>query len=517
MTQALTASTAHDLLRAFLDAESPDADPAFTHLADSLWTAEHGLGDGVATVVPDIIASLDSTDTSRRARLMVLLGVVFGAADPADGEVTAAVRAGVEHFLDQLRCGPSDVPLVLSALYLLAHFPDDRERIMPVVTALGLDAEDLSRVDRALTPFDDSDPAEVSLGRTFPSPAEWTSMSDEDRAFDRSWIPELTAEQRAGRWHDDTVMILTYAGGKAYWAAKHGVPTIVRDSSPLGDPRDLPEATDDRIHLFERHSDILRCADCAGELLFDDTDVRCLKCGLVHPIRSGVLDLLPANESMLGGADHAMATAATMKRVGYYYENVARPGFLRLVGSNWDGLITPTIEDGYLASRLEATDGTVLDIGAGAGRWTTVIEQAVGSERLIALDPNPVMLAWLRKRSPKVPCLQASGLSLPFTDGSLGAVNFWNALQAVPDPKAALAEIGRCLRPGGVLTLMTYQLSADPIYRYFQTTSTWPGHPNGLDLYSQETITGWLADAGLTVRELDSPGTMLLLTADRDR
>jgi hypothetical protein len=85
----------------------------------------------------------------------------------------------------------------------------------------------------------------------------------------------------------------------------------------------------------------------------------------------------------------------------------------------------------------------------------------------------------------------------------------------MPDARAALLEVGRCLRPGGVLTLMTYQLSADPLYRHFQTTSSWPGHPNGLDLYDRDRITGWLTEAGLTVREADEPGAMLLLTAER--
>jgi SAM-dependent methyltransferase len=515
VTHPITDSKVAELLDSFLGAEEDGLEPAYRRLTGALWTGGAPARDA-AGAVPELVAALQRTGApDRRGRLLVLLGVLAGTEEPPGGPVHAAVRAGLGHYLDLLADGAAGEPQTLALLYLLSHFPDDRDRIMPVASTLGLPAEDLSRLDRALEKLDTSDPAAVSLGRTWPSPAEWSLMSGEEREFDRGWISRLTEQQLAGRWDDDTVMIRVYLGGQAHWALRNGRPTATRDSSTLQDARDLPEATDSRVELFDRHADILRCADCGGELLFDDADVRCFKCGIVHPIRAGLLDLLPAGSSMFGGADHAMATAATMKTVGHYYETVARPGFLRLVGSNWDGAVTPADEDAYIADRMATVTGPVLDLGAGAGRWTTVIEKVVGPERLLALDPNPIMLAWLRRRSPDLACLQASALALPFTDGSLGAVNCWNALQAMPDARAALLEAGRCLRPGGILTLMTYQLSPDPLYRHFQTTSSWPGHPNGLDLYDRDRITGWLAEAGLTVREADEPGAMLLLTAER--
>jgi ubiquinone/menaquinone biosynthesis C-methylase UbiE len=158
----------------------------------------------------------------------------------------------------------------------------------------------------------------------------------------------------------------------------------------------------------------------------------------------------------------------------------------------------------------------VLDLAAGAGRWTEVLARAVGPERVIALDPSAPMVATLRARLPKVPAVMAGAADLPFGDASLGAVLCWNALQAFPaHAAAAIGEVGRCLRPGGTFTLLTFRMSDDPIYRYFQGQHRLPQHTNGLRLFELDQLHGWLADAGLRVREESGPGTFVFITAER--
>lgn len=518
MSDIAAGMTLDELLRAFAGAPAA-SEEEYRCLVAAVWSGGRPT-EGAAAAVAPVLSWLSDVEETKAGRLLVLLGLLIEAEAKElgvggfalGGPVHAAASNGVDRYLELLDGRRGSDPTTLAAIYLLSHFPQERERILAAVPH-DLEPDDRSRLECSLTVLDPADPGAVPLGRSWPSPAEWTTLTEEDRAFDRSWIAELTPEQVAKRWSDDIVMVLTYSGGKAHWALRHGRPTTVVDTSEHRDATALPAPEPAGAELFSPHEETFRCPDCAGRLMVDDPDVRCGGCGTTYTITDGILDLMPKGSSLFGGADHAMQRAASMARVGHYYETVARPGFFRLVGSNWGGAITPEDEDRYLVERLGQVDGTVLDLGAGAGRWTTVLAEAVGADRLIALDPNPVMLSWLRRRSPDVACLQASALTLPFADASLGAVNCWNALQAMPDPVAALAEVARCLRPGGVLTLMTYVLSPDPVYRYFQTTSSWPGHPDGLELHEFDRIRGWLVEAGFAVQEHDTSGTLLTLTA----
>ena len=93
----------------------------------------------------------------------------------------------------------------------------------------------------------------------------------------------------------------------------------------------------------------------------------------------------------------------------------------------------------------------------------------------------------------------------------------WNALQAFyADAGAAIAEVSRVLRPGGTFTLMTFRRSDDPVYGYFQSAHRFPQHQGGLQLFDLDRLRGWLADAGLTVREESGPGTFVFITAVRE-
>jgi demethylmenaquinone methyltransferase / 2-methoxy-6-polyprenyl-1,4-benzoquinol methylase len=54
---------------------------------------------------------------------------------------------------------------------------------------------------------------------------------------------------------------------------------------------------------------------------------------------------------------------------------------------------------------------------------------------------------------------------LPFADGSFDAVMFSYLLRYVPDPAATVAELARCLRPGGTLASLDFYLPPNPGWR----------------------------------------------------
>nr|WP_217643298.1 class I SAM-dependent methyltransferase [Actinopolyspora righensis] len=444
----------------------------------------------------------------RKGYLVLLLGLLAEADPASDGEVVRAVRNGLDQYLDLLKRHTRGQPLTLALLYLLGHFPEARERILESVSDHCLDQDDLSRLDRVLRPLDVDD---VVLGRVWPSPAEWT-LSEAEREHDRAWIAQLDSEQIATTYAGDTLMLLGYSGAKAYWELGNGEVGVVTDPDRTGDVAQEAPASFDAAALL-RHVSALRCPVCQFGTIVADDGAGCADCGSRFSTAHGVLDLTGAvtegDES-----DDVLQNAAVLRRIGLYYETVLRPGFLRLMGCNWGGRVTPRDEDDYLVDRTRPVDGPVLDLAAGAGRWTTVLAGAVGAERVIALDLNKYMLTWLRGRLPEVPAVQANALDLPFGDDTLGAVNCWNTLQALPDPAGAIAEIGRCLRPGGTFTLLTFRRSEDPIYRYFQNSFRGPGFPDGgMPLFRLEEIRNWLAQAGLTVSAESTPGNFIFVTA----
>jgi arsenite methyltransferase len=101
--------------------------------------------------------------------------------------------------------------------------------------------------------------------------------------------------------------------------------------------------------------------------------------------------------------------------------------------------------------------GVALDVGAGPGSVTTSLAHAAGPDGLaLGVDISEPMLARAVRAAagPQVGFLRADAQKLPFRDGSFDAAISLAVLQLIPDPAAALAEIGRVLKPGGRLAVM---------------------------------------------------------------
>ena len=93
----------------------------------------------------------------------------------------------------------------------------------------------------------------------------------------------------------------------------------------------------------------------------------------------------------------------------------------------------------------------VADAGAGTGKLTRVAVELGGE--VVAIDPDPAMLAQLRAQVHGVPTFVGSAERMPLPDASVDALLFGQAWHWV-DPYAASAEAGRVLRSGGVLGLV---------------------------------------------------------------
>lgn len=105
----------------------------------------------------------------------------------------------------------------------------------------------------------------------------------------------------------------------------------------------------------------------------------------------------------------------------------------------------------------------VLEIGCGPGALLGSLAQP--GRIVIGLDRSKSMLSHAGRRRPRgeaAECLvQADALALPLATASVDAVVLAFALSAITRGDAALTEIARVLRPGGVLAIVDAALPAD--------------------------------------------------------
>jgi ubiquinone/menaquinone biosynthesis C-methylase UbiE len=119
---------------------------------------------------------------------------------------------------------------------------------------------------------------------------------------------------------------------------------------------------------------------------------------------------------------------------------------------------------------LAGLRGRVIEVGCGDGRAFEHYPAEV--ERVLAVEPDPTARAAAQQRAAvaPVPVEVVAGLAeaLPAPSGSFdGAVAIW-VLCSVPDPAAALAEIGRVLVPGGELRVFEHVRSPYVLFRAVQ-------------------------------------------------
>lgn len=128
------------------------------------------------------------------------------------------------------------------------------------------------------------------------------------------------------------------------------------------------------------------------------------------------------------------------------------------------------------------------------------------------------MLERARRRIPvehrdRVQIVQSNIERMPFGGGEFDLCVCFNGLHCVPEPAAAVAERGRCLRPGGRLLgefAVRGQLRrADAYMAGLRATGTFG--PSG----TREDAERWFSNAGLVIDVLECTGAIAHFDAHR--
>ncbi|NIK58207.1 class I SAM-dependent methyltransferase [Kribbella shirazensis] len=112
------------------------------------------------------------------------------------------------------------------------------------------------------------------------------------------------------------------------------------------------------------------------------------------------------------------------------------------------------------------TGQRLLDVACGTGVVARSAADRVGSTgAVIGLDLNPAMLAVARDVRPELDWRAGDAGEIPFADDDFDVVTCQAGLMFFPDPTAALREMGRVTRPGGVVAVQVFSaLSSQPAY-----------------------------------------------------
>jgi ubiquinone/menaquinone biosynthesis C-methylase UbiE len=119
---------------------------------------------------------------------------------------------------------------------------------------------------------------------------------------------------------------------------------------------------------------------------------------------------------------------------------------------------------------LAEARGRVVELGAGTGVNLDLYPEAVSE--VVLVEPDPHMAKQLRVRAAEstreTKVAEAPAERMPFVSDSFDTAVATLVLCTVPDPAAALGEIGRLLKPGGRLLFIEHVRSRDPALARWQ-------------------------------------------------
>ncbi len=170
------------------------------------------------------------------------------------------------------------------------------------------------------------------------------------------------------------------------------------------------------------------------------------------------------------------------------------------VADQWDkirtGYFTEAMRDAAVAQAQLPPNAVVADIGTGTGFVAAAL--AEHAQQVYGFDASPEMLATAERNLAgfkNVTLRQAEGQSIPLPDESLDAVFANMYLHHTPEPPAAIREMVRLLKPGGVLCITDLDTHTNAWF-CTEMADTWLG-------FEREDIRTWFAYAGLVEVHVD--------------
>ncbi len=133
---------------------------------------------------------------------------------------------------------------------------------------------------------------------------------------------------------------------------------------------------------------------------------------------------------------------------------------------DWRAIEMARQDAAFYTQLLDRSRGTVVEVGAGTGRLALPVAQAAGSRQVVAVEPSPGMREGFHERLERDPRANVTVVDghfgrVPLADGAAGYVfsgfRAFQHLLTAGEQLAALYELQRVLRPGGVLAFDLFE------------------------------------------------------------
>lgn len=158
----------------------------------------------------------------------------------------------------------------------------------------------------------------------------------------------------------------------------------------------------------------------------------------------------------------------------------------------------------YRREVVSRARGRVLEIGVGSG--VNLPLYGGEAEAIIGLDLSERLLAMTRRRAAEarmpVDLVLGSATNIPLANASVDTLVMTWTLCSISDPLAALREMRRVLKPGGLLLFVEHGLSPEPGVERWQhrLTPMW-GHISG-GCHLDRKVDDLIRAAGFEIAEL---------------
>ncbi|KAK4276806.1 hypothetical protein QN277_014913 [Acacia crassicarpa] len=189
------------------------------------------------------------------------------------------------------------------------------------------------------------------------------------------------------------------------------------------------------------------------------SSLQCSTCKKTYVGREAYLDLTTANGAKSYGEPMPPSTELfRVPLVSFLYERGWRQAFI------WGGFPGPEKEFELMKDFLKPVlGGNIIDASCASGLFSRLFAKSGLFSSVVALDYSENMLQQcyeFTKQEENFPkenfiLIRADISRLPFLSSSVDAVHAGAAIHCWPSPSAAVAEISRVLRPGGVFVATT--------------------------------------------------------------